>query len=106
MKRTNTGRGMCASLLGALGIGVVACGVCCAPAFVVAIGLLGLTGATGAILGWWLPLIGALMVVAAVLVLVLPKRRERCRPDDRGSPGCGCEPQEETTLDSRSTLAP
>lgn len=106
MTNPNARRGIWASLLGTLGIGVAACAACCEPPLVLAIGLLGASGAAGAILGWWLPIIGALMVISAVLLLVVPKHRPRCRLRDNEPTGCGCPPQQHVTPDGRSTLAP
>lgn len=99
------GRGIGASLLATLGIGVSACAVCCAPPLILAIGLLGVSGATaGALLSWWLPIVGVLMVLAAGLLIVLPKRRTSRRSEDSHSTPCGCGPQPEVAPEDRSTL--
>lgn len=105
MKNSDS-RGMWAGMLAALGIGVAGCAVCCAPPLVVAIGVLGASGAAGAILGWWLPIVGALMVAAAVLVVLVPKRRSWRRSEDGESAGCGCAQQRDVSPDGRPTLAP
>jgi drug/metabolite transporter superfamily protein YnfA len=92
VKNAKTRRGIGASLLATAGIGVSACAVCCAPPLVLAIGMLGVSGATaGALLSWWLPIIGVLMVVGAALLVIVPRRRAaRCSGDDDRTTDCGC----------------
>lgn len=107
MKSTDARHGTWARVLGTLGIGVTACATCCAPPLVVAIGFLGLSGgAAGALLGWWLPLVGVLMVGAAACLLVLPKRRPQCRPEADTTIGRGPVPQQSAAPDARFWLTP
>ena len=80
------------------------CVACCAAPMLVAAGVISGAGAAGVLLGW-LPTVAIVLVVVAVVAFVLPVRAQRHRGRCAGAAGCGCSPNADDLIGSRSTLA-